>query len=441
MRETPANDAANRPAGAALRTTAWVVYDLANTVYAATLTYLFVPYAKQQLGGLTAQGAVHFASMLLAGLMVPLFGALADHTARTHRYLAIATVGCIAAMAGWSGGGTIWLLACFFVANFAYNASLVFYNVLLTAVARRGHEGRVSGFGVGIGYLGTILVLAVVLLVEAPTTTKFALAAGMFLVAALPCLLLVRDRRPAHAGSTKESIAAAFRSIAQAMRELPRHRALAWFLLGNFCLLDVLNTAILYFADFTIEVFRAELEAGSLPLLGADLGSGDALLITMGLSLQVFALVFGIALGFWSDRAPLRVMRLGAVTLLAALIGGTVFGGRSALGYLATLVVLGAFGLAGIQTAGRKVVVLLAPPAQIGRYFGLYGITTKLSVVGALVYGFVADAFGSKTAMLVQGVPLLLGLGCLAMVRLPAGHANDCAGAAPDASRHPTMHE
>jgi UMF1 family MFS transporter len=412
--------AANVRLGDRLRVSAWVLYDLANTVYAATLTFVFVPFAKEQLGGLTAQGAVNFASMALAGLLVPLLGALADHTARTHRYLAIATVACVIAMAGWGFDlGSTWLLGCFFVANLTYNTSLLFYNALLPAVAPPERAGRVSGLGVGLGYFGTILVLAVLLNLPVDDTTRFVLAALLFLAGALPCLLLVRDRRPARRGDVGSSLRAAATSLREALRDLPRHRALLWFLLGNFCLVDVLNTAVLFFADFTVDVFQADLDAGSLTLLGTTIDSKAGLLACTGLCLNGLALVFGIVLGVWTDRAPLRVLRTSGLALLGALVGGAVFGGHSALGYLLTLVALGAFGLAGIWTAGRKIVLLLAPPEQVGQYFGLYGITTKLSVVGALVYGLVADAWGSKAAMLAQGVPLLLGLGCLAMVRLP----------------------
>ena len=92
---------------------------------------------------------------------------------------------------------------------------------------------------------------------------------------------------------------------------------------------------------------------------------------------------------------------------------------RCALGYLLTLVGHGAFGLTGIWTAGRKVVVLLAPKERIGEYFGLYGMTVKLSVFGGAIYGEIATRSGAKPAMLAQSVQLLVGLACLAMVRLP----------------------
>jgi MFS transporter, UMF1 family len=414
---SPPHSAARAGSGR-LPAIAWVLYDLANTVYAATLTYLLTPYAKEVFGDLRAFGIVSFVSMVLAAVLVPVLGALADQTARAGRYLAIATFACIAAMAGLAapGGGAV-LLAFFLIANVTYNLGLVFYNMLLPSVAAPGREGRLSGIGTGIGYLGTLaLLLGVMTFVKAPGA-RFVAAAALFLVAALPCLLLVRDRRPPRPGARTAAVHAALTDLATTLRELPHHKALAWFLLGNFCLLDVINTAILYFADFTRTVFTATAAAGALPLgNGSDL---DVLVMTLGATLQITALVSGLLQGAWTDKAPLAVMRWSALALLVALVGGAAFGGNSVLGYTIALVGCGAFGLAGVQTAGRKVVLLLAPPERVGSYFGLYGLTVKLSVIGSVVYGFVEHGAGAKPAMLAQSVQLLLGLLCLAMVRIP----------------------
>ena len=411
------------PRGRAVRAAAWVLYDLANTVYAATLTYLLTPYAKQVLGDLRAYGAVQFAAMALAGVAVPVLGAIADRTGGAGRYLTLATLACIAAIFGFGAElGGVALLACLFVASVTYNLGILFYNILLPAVAAPGREGRLSGIGTGVGYVGTLAVLAVLLPLDAGPPERFRLAAAVFLVAALPCMLLVRDPRPPHGGSRAEAVRHALADLRATLRDLPRHRSLAWFLLGNFCLVDVLNTAILYFADFTVTVFAEQANAGTLLWLGATLRGQeglDRLLLGMGVLLNSLALVAGIALGAWTDRAPLAVLRASAVALLLALLGGAAFGGVSTAGYAATLVACGAFGLAGVWTAGRKLVVVLAPPERVGSYFGLYGVTVKLSVVGSLVYGFVEHAAGAKPAMLAQGVQLLLGLACLAMVRMP----------------------
>jgi MFS-type transporter involved in bile tolerance (Atg22 family) len=88
----------------------------------------------------------------------------------------------------------------------------------------------------------------------------------------------------------------------------------------------------------------------------------------------------------------------------------------------------GVIGLAGIWTAGRAALLELVPEDRVGAYFGIYGMATKLSVVGSLTYGFVADyvisthaavgedavavakAAGHRTALGVQLIPLAIGL-------------------------------
>lgn len=412
-------------ASSRLRTAAWVVYDLANTIYAATVTFLFTPYARTVLGDqIGAVGRTNFLSMLVAALLVPIAGAIADRTGRAHRYLAMATGLCVAATAGMAiAGGPGWLLACFFVANVAYNLGLLFYNALLPAVAAADRTGAVGGIGVGVGYLGTILVLVVLLPQQDLGAMRFALAGAMFLLLAAPCLWLVVAPPPAAGpAATGTTAKAALRAVLGTLRGLPRQRDLLLFLVANFCLVDVLNTAILFFADFTQTTFAAASERGELQWLGwRFVGQAGLLefLQVMGLLLNLAALGFGVWLGRRTDAHPLGVLRAAAVALLLALLGGAWFAGHSPLGYALTLVLGGAFGLAGIWTAGRKVLLLLAPPAQVGEYFGLYGITVKLSVVGAVVFAEVDDRVGPRAAMLAQGIQLLIGLACLCIVRIP----------------------
>lgn len=405
------------------RVGAWVLYDLANTVYAAVLTFLFTDFIKAEGGGVAAYSVVNFASMAVAAVLVPMLGALADHTARARRYLTITTLLCIASMASWGlelGTGTLLLL--FFVANLTFNLSLLSYNALLASVAPPERAGRISALGVGVGYGGTILVLIVLLQLDIPTTDKFPIAAAMFLALALPCLLMVRDRRPPRSGSSRGALRRAFGSLRTTVRELPQHRPLMWFLLANFCFVDVLNTAVLFFAELTRSSFAAAAANGPIHVLWIECSGDkalDALVGTLGLFLNGLALVFGLAIGRWIDRAPLAVIACSGVALLGALFGGAMFAGVSANGYLFTLVLLGAFGLTGIWAAGRKVVVVLAPPERVGEYFGLYGITTKLSVFGGVIYGFVRDASDAQSALLSQSPQLLLGLVFLSKVRLP----------------------
>ncbi len=410
--------------------TAWVLYDLANTVYAASLTYLFTPYFTDRFADArTSLGVTTTLSMLLAGLLSPWLGALADHTGRARSLLAMATLANVAAMLAWAGGGSAtWLLGTLFVANIAYQSALTFYNALLPSVAAPGRDGWLSGIGTGVGYFGNVVVLASLMLVppasfaEAPGYLAF--AGASFLLFALPCLCLVRDTRRVVAQPLGPALVASWRGLGGTLRELPRQRALLWFLVGNFCVVDVMNTAIQFFGDFVKEVYREPFARGELHWCGLSFGpqaqSMVAFVVLLGLAFSGLAFAFGLLQARWTDRHPLRVLRASTIAIGLALVGGACFGGGDTTWFTLTLVGGGAFGMAGVWTAGRKVLLLLAPKDQVGAYFGLYGITVKISVLGSTTYGFIADRGGSVPALLAQVAPLLLGLLALAMVRMPA---------------------
>jgi MFS-type transporter involved in bile tolerance (Atg22 family) len=75
----------------------------------------------------------------------------------------------------------------------------------------------------------------------------------------------------------------------------------------------------------------------------------------------------------------------------------------------------------------------LVPPGQLGKYFGLYNVGRKLSVIGVITFGVLADlelpdvtilghtlnAVGPRLGMLVQVV--LLSLGILLIYKVDMG--------------------
>jgi len=464
---TPNADAPTRPSDNGkinwIPAGSWILYDLANTIYAGAITYVFVPYFKDQFTYYSAAGLAQTLTMVASGLMVPVMASICDRTGQTMLFLTSFTLICIGTMFGWA----IWpsqvgLLIMLAVGNFAYQNSLVFYNSLLPSVSPPSRAGLISGLGVGIGYFGTILAimvaLSLVMLIQSQFNSLFAewadfppvddlrkqvnfltisiACAMLFLVLALPCLLIVRDRRhferrPFSWGVVRERTNALWTTL----REMPQHRTVLLFFIGNFFLVDVLNTAILYFAAFTKDIFFTKAEAGQLFLFGQQFTDSNTLAMIMGIVLCSLALVFGSFSGWLSDRVhPLRVVRASGWCLLIGLGGAILTGGGSAELYLLTLGGFGAFGLAGIWTAGRKVLLLIAPPEDIGQYFGLYGITLKLSVLGSTTFAVISDlvfewqktsmaedlarANSQKFAIGCQLLQLLLGLGLLYALKI-----------------------
>src|SRR4029078_8239495 len=89
-------------------------------------------------------------------------------------------------------------LLAFAIANFAYQAALIYYDALLPDVALPSARGRLSGVGVALGYLGTIVAgLLYGLTTDRngdTTAASFMLVAALFAVFAIPIFRLVVER-------------------------------------------------------------------------------------------------------------------------------------------------------------------------------------------------------------------------------------------------------
>lgn len=401
----------------------WVVYDLANTIYSAiVVTILISIYVEHTLGVATAATAANFVSMIAAGLVAPAFGEVTDHAGTSKRWLVVTTVitclACVlmgAAVLLVPSRVAVWIvLLAFAVSNFCYQLSLVFYNSLLPGLVPSERVGFWSGLGVGVGYFGMTLGVVSIVALEGRTGLGFVTAGVLFLALSLPLFAWVRER-PASMVAAPMRVAVALRQSLAIWRDTLRQPVPRRFLLGNFCLTDVLNTTILMFGLYCIKVFD-----------GIDKPDdfAPALLV---LSLTAFPL--GVAAGWLSDRlGPKTGLLLSALSLAVALGAGVVM----PVARFGTMVVFlgtfGAFGLAGIWTAGRAVLVRIAPRERIGEYFGMYGLTLKVSVFGALMFTLLADFLPTDDQVLRYRVglascllPLALGLWLIGGLELASG--------------------
>ena len=128
-------------------------------------------------------------SKLLAALTVPIAGALADRTGNGRRYLFHATAFCcLFTLLLGGGAGVLQLVLLFILANYLYEIGLVFYNALLPSVTGKGQMGTVSGWGVSLGYLGSLCSVLLVkhIVNQLSIVGAFYAAAILFLVCSLP---------------------------------------------------------------------------------------------------------------------------------------------------------------------------------------------------------------------------------------------------------------
>ena len=147
--------------GSAVEGLSWALYDFANTIFSfAIVSFAMGPWATRFLG--EAGGTFLFTvalslSVAVNAVVSPVLGAMSDRTGGRKRYLLVFTA-CAWLPTLFIGFVDIGLGLLFFaIANFAFQAALIYYDAMLPDVARPGMLGRLSGVGVALGYVGTIV--------------------------------------------------------------------------------------------------------------------------------------------------------------------------------------------------------------------------------------------------------------------------------------------
>lgn len=405
--------------GSSIEALAWALYDFANTIFSfAIVSFAMSLWTIRFLG--EASGTFWFTvavsvSVLLNAVVSPVLGAMSDRVGRRKPFLAAFTVICIVATLAIGLVDIRLGLVAFAIANFAYQAALIYYDALLPEVARPIARGRLSGIGVAIGYCGTLLVGGLLLsgISTDPdgssTPATFALVAGLFLVFAAPLFLVVRERSSGHSSFSGLDVARSFGQLAATVRHARESPGLLRFIVARFFYSDPVNTTIAVMSAFAVHA--------------VGFTEGEALQVL--LILTVVAVVASFGWGILADRwGPRRTL----VAVLATwAVGLAIIAGFLApMPFLVAGALLGA-GLGGLGVVDRLMLLRLAPPDRVGEMFGLYGLVGKFSaVVGPLLYGIIVATLLpalDRDAYRVAIVSLLalLGVGIWLLRRVPEG--------------------
>lgn len=389
----------------------WVLYDLANTIFSMGVVSLYFSLFVQDAVGTAAAdrvyGLITSVSMGLIFVLSPLLGSMTDRAARRMPFLVWSTVVCCVGTALLARGPFALSVVLFVIANAAYQAGLQFYDALLPEVSNEDNRGRISGIGVGVGYLGSYLAVGAGFLVSPDAhATLFLVIAISFFVFAIPCFLFVSERgnpspRPILSVSAiRESTAETWHVV----RDSRRFPGLVRFLIGRVFYTDAINTVIAYMGLLAVNIAVA---TGLTPAQGR----GQAQLVMM--SAITFAVIGGFVWGRMVDAiGPKRtltiVLFLWFVTFgLAAATAG--FGWP--IFWLYVIAALAGVALGGIWAADRPYMLRLTPPDRIGEFYGLYGMVGRFSFVsGPLLWSavmYVAVDRGGLTTLQGQALAIV----------------------------------
>ncbi len=364
--------------GSSVEGLSWALYDFANTIYSfAIVSFAMGPWTVRALG--EANGTLAFTvagslSVLLNALVSPALGAVSDRTGGRKRYLFVFTVLCVVPTAV-IGLVDIWIgLLAFAIANFAFQAALIYYDAILPDVARPEKRGRLSGIGVGLGYVGTIVsgLLLRFTTDDAGLTTaaSFMLVASLFAVFAIPLFLVVRERPRTGAPFRVADAVGSWRQLGVTWQHAGERLGLRRFIVGRFFYSDGVNTAIAVMSLFAINA--------------VGFTESEALYVLIGLT--VVAVLASFGWGYLADRwGPKRTLLLVLASWVLGLLIIGLFPNK--LAFLPAGAILGS-GLGGTAVTDRLLLLRLTPPARVGEMFGLFGLAGKFSaVIGPIAFG------------------------------------------------------
>jgi len=356
----------------------WSLYDFANTIFSMNVISLyFALWVTVDHGGQDIlYSAALSGSMFAVAISVPLFGAISDQTGRRRGPLTLLTIISVTATALIGQASQLWTGICLFViANYCYQSALVFYNGMLPSVARRSNVGMVSGYGVALGYMGSIAGLLLVdpFVKAGGRPAAFLPTALMFLIFALPCFLFIKDPDPK---PFRIDTRKAFRTLKNTMVNATQYHVLLKFIGIHFLILDVVNTVIAFIAVYANKV----------------IGLTDSQIRTFLILSTLFAMLGSWLIG-WQVKHKGTIpsywtvlcLWLAALTLIVVSPGESLFW---VVGPLAGM------GMGGVWVVSRTIVVELSPPEKVGEFFGVYGLAGKMaSIVGPLIWGSVVWLF------------------------------------------------
>lgn len=402
--------AALTPTGRARVPVAWSLYDFANTIFSFAVVSGAIGLwltDDAQFGERDGNFLFSLAIVISVGLnaiVSPILGALSDRGGRRLPFLLVFTSLCISGTAFISAAGATAGLVLFIVANFAYQAALIYYDATLRTVSKHETRGTLSGIGVAVGYMGTIVVGLAIFLLDVPVEDRFRLSAVLFAAFAVPIFVVVKETSNG-ASITRADLTG---SVDQLFRTVEHARGvpgLGRFLLGRFFYSDAVNTVIVVMSVVTVRAMGMTTTVANLVLLGLTV---VAVIASFG---------WGRLVDAWGPKRTLMaVLWSWAIGLV---IGGISIGIAGPIGialFLFAGAILGS-GLGGVQVADRVFMLRLSPPARLGEFFGLYGLVGKGSqVIGQLLYGLILlwtfDTLGNaayQVAVLSLLVTMLIG--------------------------------
>jgi MFS transporter, UMF1 family len=401
----------------------WAMYDFANSGYTTVvLTAVFNTYFVGVVAGNADWATLAWTlalalSCLVVMFTMPAIGAFADLRAAKKKLLMLTTAACVVATIGLAGvgpGDVALAVAAIVLSNVFYSYGESLTAAFLPELARRDALGKVSGWGWSFGYFGGMLSLGLSLgyvlwaqgqgqKAEQFVPVTMLITAAVYGLAALVTFALLRERAVPQAGAA-QGFGESLQRLRQTWHEAKRYRDFSW----------LLACATAYQAGIAVVIALAAVYAEQV--LGFQQAQTMALVFLVNIASAVGAFAFG----YWQDRTGHKR------ALAFTLVGWIVMCGLAAAATTAAVFWVAA-GIAGLcmgssQSAGRAMAGLLAPPARLAEFFGLWTFAVRLAaIVGPVTYGLVTWAAAGNHRLGIVSTALFFVVGLVLLRHVDVG--------------------
>ena len=372
---------------------AWALYDLANTIFFLNIVSIHLGlWVVNDMGGNDSiYGYANVTSMVLVICTAPMLGTISDQSGRRIPFLVTTTCCCVFLTMLLGVGGLLPSLVIFVGANYMFQSGLIFYDALLPTVASEQDIGKVGSFGVGIGYVGSLIgaIAGILLLDSIGHVGMFRVSALLFLVFSIPCFICIKEQGSHNLGLGFNVIRGSIGQLAETLVRTRKYPGLSRFLLGRVFYADVVNTLIIF-----IDIYVTN----ELGFTNAEL---QVVLLVTIVSSIVGAFLWGFIIDLMGPKKTLNFVLCLWIIVLGGLAGIPILGLDSTILWFAAP--LAGLAMGGIWCADRPYLLRLVPSERVGEFFGVYSMVGRFaSITGPLVWVMVADTlgFGRPFAML-----------------------------------------
>jgi MFS transporter, UMF1 family len=395
----------------------WCLFDFANSSYSAVIAAVIFPvyYTTIVVGNESNQGDVWWGraislSMAIVALSSPFLGGIADYAKMRKKFLLVYTMLCVIATASLffiREGMVLKGFLLIVLANIGLEGGIVFYNAFLNEIVESTHQGRVSAWGFGTGYLGSIISLIIGLIFCRTGFVNFVwpMVALFFIFFSTPAFLFLPGDKN-DGTSIIDGARNGFKTTLTMFKKIMSNKEQRRFLLAYLIYEDGVNTVIVFSSIFAATTLKFQQQE----------------LIGLYLIIQATALIGAFfmarAIDYWG---PKKIVMLSLILWIVTVTA--VYLLQTKLQFIIVASIAG-LGLGTIQASTRAFFAQFIPEGSESEYFGVYSLVGKSSAVaGPLLFGFISSLTNSQRPA-VLSIALLFFAGLIVVQTVKGGGPN-----------------